>query len=56
MNKISNDREKYVAISQEEYDTVVTAKKKPMPKKISLAEGKRLANKLINKWTKEINK
>lgn len=55
MNTVSIDKKKFVVISQDEYETLVTkaARKTPLAKKMSLSEGKKLAYKLINKWAKE---
>jgi len=55
MNTVSIDKKKFVVISQQEYETLVTkaARKTPLAKKLSLTEGKKLAYKLINKWVKE---
>ncbi len=54
MNTLTIDKKKFVVISQEEYETLVTkaARKTPLAKKMSLAKGKRMAYKLIDKWTK----
>jgi hypothetical protein len=55
MNTLSIDKKKIVVMSQEEYEILVTkaARKTPLAKKMSLAEGKRMAYKLIDKWAKE---
>ncbi|MBN8578869.1 MAG: hypothetical protein J0L66_18160 [Cytophagales bacterium] len=55
MNTVSIDKKKFVVISQKEYESLLTkaARKAPMAKKMSLAAGKKMAYKLIDKWAKE---
>jgi hypothetical protein len=55
MNTLTIENKKYVVISQKEYDDLrAKAVSKTIPaKKLSLAEGKKLAYKLIDKWAKE---
>jgi hypothetical protein len=55
MTEIIIDRKKYVLISQKEYNSLqVQAALKATPvKKLSLAAGKKHANKLIDTWAKE---
>ena len=55
MNTFTIDNKKYVVLSQKEYDDLrIKAVSKAIPtKKISLKEGKKLANKIIDKWAKE---
>ena len=55
MNTITIDKKKYVVIPEKEYEElIVKAAKKTTPaKKVSLASGKKLAYKMIDKWAKE---
>lgn len=55
MNTLVIDKKKYVVVGQREYEKLLikAAEKKPTARKLSLAEGKKLANKLIDKWHKE---
>lgn len=54
MNTFTIDNKKYVVLSQKEYDDLrMKAVSKAIPaKKISLKEGKKLANKIIDKRAK----
>ncbi len=55
MNTLVIDRKSYLIILKKEYETLLTktASKTPPAKKLSLAQGKKLAYKLIDKWAKE---
>lgn len=55
MNTLVIDRKKYVVVEQREYHMLLkkAAAKKPAARKLSLAEGKKLAYKLIDTWHKE---
>lgn len=55
MNTITIDKKKYVLIPEKEYEElIVKAAKKSSPgKKLSLATGKKLAYKMIDKGAKE---
>jgi len=55
MNTLTIDKKKFVIIGQKEFDKLqlLAARKTEPAKKISLAAGKKLANKLIDKWSKE---
>ena len=55
MNTIIIEKKEYVVLPKKEYEQLLTkAASKSVPvKKRSLAEGKKLANKLIDKWAKE---
>jgi hypothetical protein len=55
MNTLTIENKKYVVIPKKEYDDLrAKAATKIVPaKKLSLAEGKKLAFKLIDKWAKE---
>lgn len=55
MNTLVIDRKSYVVIPKKEYETLLTkaASKTRPAKKLSLAQGKKLAYKLIDKWAKE---
>jgi len=55
MNTLIIDRKKYVVLGQREYEKLIekAASKKQAARKLSLAEGKKLAYKLIDKWHKE---
>ena len=52
MNTLVIDRKKYVVLEQKEYNSLLqkVASKSPTARKLSLAEGKKLAYKLIEKW------
>lgn len=52
MNTIILDKEKYVVVKKKEYDKLVerAASKTISARKMSLAEGKKLAYALIDKW------
>jgi hypothetical protein len=56
MNTIVLDKKSYVVLEKKEYDTLLekAASKSPSARKLSLAEGKKLAIKLIDQWEKEI--
>jgi hypothetical protein len=49
------DKKKYVVVEQKEYDRLLekAASKRPVARKLSLDEGKKLAYKLIANWHKE---
>jgi hypothetical protein len=55
MNTIIIDRKKYVVVEQTEYDRLLekAASKTAAARKLSLAAGKKLAYKLIDKWHRE---
>lgn len=55
MNTITLDKKKYVIIEQAKFEEIqLEAARKVEPvKKLSLAKGKQLAYKLIDKWVKE---
>ena len=55
MNTLTIENKKYVLLPKKQYDDLVTkAASKTIPaKKLSLAQGKKLAYKLIDKWAKE---
>ena len=55
MNTLIIDRKKYIVVAQREYDRLLekAAAKKPTARKLSLAEGKKVAYKLIDQWHKE---
>jgi hypothetical protein len=55
MNTLVINKKKYVVVEQREYNKLVkkAAAKKSVARKLSLAEGKKLAYKLIDKWHKE---
>ena len=54
MNTLKIDNKSYVIVPKEEYEQLVVkaASKSAASKKISLAQGKKLAYKLIDKWAK----
>ncbi|MBS1620710.1 MAG: hypothetical protein JST10_16460 [Bacteroidetes bacterium] len=55
MTQIIIDKKKYVLVPENEYQELqlkAALKTKPA-KKLSLAAGRKLAHKLIDKWTKE---
>jgi hypothetical protein len=57
-NKVSSfkiENKDYVVLSKKEYEALLAkaASKTPPARKLSLAEGKKLAYKLIDKWSKE---
>ena len=55
MNTITIEKKEYVVLAKKEYEHLLTqaASKTPPVRKRSLAEGKKLAYKLIDKWAKE---
>lgn len=55
MNTITIEKKEYVILGKKEYEKLVTkaASKTPPVKRYSLEEGKKRANKLIDKWAKE---
>ncbi len=55
MTQLTIDKKKYILISEKEYHAlrVKAARKSKPAKKLSLASGKKLANKLIDEWAKE---
>jgi len=55
MNTLVIDRKKYVVVGQHEYEKLLekAAAKKPTARKLSLAEGKKLAYSIIDKWHNE---
>ncbi|NBP70354.1 MAG: hypothetical protein EBU52_16635 [Cytophagia bacterium] len=55
MNTLVIDKKKYVVVGQREYEKLLekAALKKNTARKLNLAEGKKLANKLIDKWHTE---
>ncbi|WKZ60007.1 MAG: hypothetical protein QY309_00700 [Cyclobacteriaceae bacterium] len=55
MNTLVIDKKKYVLVAQREYEKLLekAASKKQTARKLSLAEGKKLAYKLIDKWHTE---
>ena len=55
MNTLVIDRKKYVVVERREYDRLLqkAAAKKPVARKLSLAQGKKLAYGLIDIWNKE---
>ncbi len=55
MNTLVIDRKKYVLVERSEYDRLLekAAAKKPVARKLTLAEGKKLAYRLIDSWHKE---
>jgi len=54
MQTISLDKKKYVVVEQKKFEQlqILAAKKIGPQKKLSLAEGKKYAYKLIDKWAK----
>lgn len=54
MNTLVIDKKKYVVVEQKEYDRLLekAASKKPVSRKLSLNEGKKLAYKLPDHWHK----
>lgn len=54
MNTLIIDKKKFVVLPQEEYEKLVTkaAQKTTLVRKLSLAQGKKRAFKLIDKWAK----
>jgi hypothetical protein len=54
MNTLTVDKKKYVVIPQEDYENLMKklAIKTPSARKLSLAEGKRMAYSMIDKWHK----
>lgn len=57
MNVLTIDKKDYIIIPKKEYEHLVVkaASKTPPAKKISLAQGKKLAYKLIDGWAKKSN-
>ena len=55
MTTLVIDRKKYVVLEQKEYNSLLqkVALKTPAARKLSLADGKKLAYKLIDKWHSE---
>lgn len=55
MNTLTIDNKKYVLLPKKDYEELLTkAATKTIPaKKLSLAQGKKMAYKLIDKWAKE---
>ncbi|MEP6684860.1 MAG: hypothetical protein ABJA35_16425 [Parafilimonas sp.] len=55
MNTLTINNKKFVVIEQKEFDKIqlLAAQKNTPVKKLSLTTGKKLANKLIDKWSKE---
>lgn len=55
MNKLILENKEYVVLSKKEYEELRTkaAAKHVSARKLSLAEGKKLAYKMIDKWAKE---
>ena len=55
MNKLNIENKEYVVLPRKEYENLRTkaAAKAAGARKLSLADGKKLAYKLIDKWVKE---
>ncbi len=55
MNTLVINKKKYVVVERSEYDKLLekAASKRPVARKLSLDEGKKLAYKLIDNWHKE---
>lgn len=55
MNTLVINKKKYVVVEQKEYDRLLekAASKRPVARKLSLDEGKKLAYKLIDSWHRE---
>jgi len=55
MGTLTIDKKKFVVLEQKEFDKLqlLAAQKTTPVKKLSLAAGKKLAYKLIDKWAKE---
>lgn len=53
MNVITIDKKEYVVIPKSEYEQLKKSLQPVSMKKLSLAEGKEHAYKLIDKWAKE---
>lgn len=55
MNTLTIDKKKYVLLPKKDYEELLTkAAAKTIPaKRLSLAQGKKMAYKLIDKWAKE---
>jgi hypothetical protein len=51
MNTLVIEGKKYVVVEQHEYDRKAAAKR-PVARKLTLGEGKKLAYKLIDQWHK----
>jgi hypothetical protein len=54
MNTLVIDKKKYVVLAQDDYEKLArqAAKSSPTARKLSLAEGKKMAYALIDKWHK----
>jgi hypothetical protein len=54
MNTVTIENKKYVILPKQEYESLLSkaAAKTTPAKKLSLAQGKKLAYKLIDKWAK----
>ena len=55
MGTLTINKKKFVVLEQKEFDKLqlLAAQKTPPVKRLSLAAGKKLAYKLIDKWAKE---
>ena len=55
MSTLTINKKKFVIIEQREFDKLqlLAAQKTPPAKRLSLAAGRKHANKLIDKWAKE---
>ena len=55
INTLVINKKKYVVVERSEYDKLLekAASKRPIARKLSLVEGKKLAYKLIDNWHKE---
>ena len=55
MNTITIEKKEYVVLAKKEYEQLLSkaASKTTPVRKRTLAEGKKLAHKLIDKWAKE---
>jgi len=55
MNTLIIDKKKYVLVKQSDYNKLLetAVSKKPLARKLSLLQGKKLAYSLIDKWHKE---
>ena len=55
MNTVTIGKKEYVLVSKKQYDALLlkAAAKTAPSKKLSLAQGKKLAYKLIDQWAKE---
>ena len=54
MPRLNVDKKKFIVIEQKKFDKIqlLAAQKNAPVKKLSLAAGKKLAHKLIDKWAK----